>query len=258
MRFGVSDQEEKKMANSKITIKAKFQDDLRRFTIPIADLSYMYLMTRLRELFNIVDFTLKLTYVDPDGDAVSVCCDKDVQEVMKVALSLKSPLRLNVVHVPEDGTNQDVGDDDDSAWILTGAISRPPSENGTLKDPQQPQSPQIQTPSLHEAHTPLAVHESTQASMGESASISSVSKAQYADYDGCEHTPVLDQCDERNSLSTAAIAEISIPIALLQLNPVAHPRFTPMQMTTCREKVYTTRPKRLSMIPVDCLDCIQT
>ncbi|KNC76916.1 hypothetical protein, variant [Sphaeroforma arctica JP610] len=143
MRIAVID--EHTMTTSKTTVKAKWNDDLRRFTQPTADLTYAYLLARISELFVIPVSQIKLTYVDSDLDAISICCEKDVLEVIKASKG-ESPLRLNVSSVPIDGEPNE--SEDDEAWTLMGTGTPPTNE----ESPVGRQSPVLQTPSFHEMH----------------------------------------------------------------------------------------------------------
>lgn len=86
------------MASSLIVIKVKFGETLRRFTASIDDeklpLDHVTLRTKIRSLFNFnpeADFTL--TYVDEDGDVVTLADDDDLHDVVRQSLN---PLRITV------------------------------------------------------------------------------------------------------------------------------------------------------------------
>ncbi|CAI9280446.1 unnamed protein product [Lactuca saligna] len=86
------------MASSSIVIKVKFGKTLRRFSASINDnnlaLDTVALREKIRSLFNFnpdVDFTL--TYVDEDGDAVTLADDDDLRDVVGQSLN---PLRITV------------------------------------------------------------------------------------------------------------------------------------------------------------------
>ncbi|XP_023758588.1 protein NBR1 homolog [Lactuca sativa] len=93
------------MASSSIVIKVKFGKTLRRFSASINDnnlaLDTVALREKIRSLFNFnpdVDFTL--TYVDEDGDAVTLADDDDLRDVVGQSLN---PLRITVML--ENGSN---------------------------------------------------------------------------------------------------------------------------------------------------------
>lgn len=86
------------MASSSIVIKVKFGETLRRFSASINDkklvLDIVALRAKIRSLFSFnpdVDFTL--TYVDEDGDAVTLADDDDLRDVVGQSLN---PLRISV------------------------------------------------------------------------------------------------------------------------------------------------------------------
>lgn len=86
------------MASSAIVIKVKFGETLRRFSASISDkklvLDIDALKTKIRSLFNFnpeADFTL--TYVDEDGDQVTLADNDDLHDVVRQSLN---PLRITV------------------------------------------------------------------------------------------------------------------------------------------------------------------
>ncbi|KAI3759429.1 hypothetical protein L6452_07238 [Arctium lappa] len=86
------------MASSSIVIKVKFGETLRRFSALIHDkklaLDVVMLREKIRSLFGFdsdVDFTL--TYVDEDGDEVTLADDDDIHDVVRQSLN---PLRITV------------------------------------------------------------------------------------------------------------------------------------------------------------------
>ncbi|KAL4563585.1 hypothetical protein LXL04_027629 [Taraxacum kok-saghyz] len=83
------------MASSSIVIKVDFGETLRRFNASINDkklaLGFEALRTKIRNLFNFSsDAAFTLTYVDEDGDAVTLAADDDLNDVGL------NPLRLTV------------------------------------------------------------------------------------------------------------------------------------------------------------------
>lgn len=84
---------------STIVIKVKFGETLRRFNAGIVDETLDLDMVRLREkilsLFNFApDADLTLTYVDEDGDVVTLADEDDLCDVMRQSLN---PLRITVM-----------------------------------------------------------------------------------------------------------------------------------------------------------------
>ncbi|KAL4584885.1 hypothetical protein LXL04_009495 [Taraxacum kok-saghyz] len=102
------------MASSSIVIKlisvyipdflqVKFGETLRRFTASIndkkLDLDVVALRAKIRSFFNFnPDVAFTLTYVDEDGDAVTLADDDDLHDVVRQSLN---PLRLTVT-LPKD------------------------------------------------------------------------------------------------------------------------------------------------------------
>lgn len=86
------------MASSSIVIKVKFEETLRRFSALIHDkklaLDVITLRAKICSLFSFdsdADFTL--TYVDEDGDEVTLADDDDIHDVVRQSLN---PLRITV------------------------------------------------------------------------------------------------------------------------------------------------------------------
>nr|XP_043618311.1 protein JOKA2-like [Erigeron canadensis] len=87
------------MASSSIVIKVKYGETLRRFNASINNdkklaLDAAMLREKIRGLFNFgsdVEFTM--TYVDEDGDAVTLADDDDLHDVVRQSLN---PLRITV------------------------------------------------------------------------------------------------------------------------------------------------------------------
>lgn len=86
------------MASSSIVIKVKFGETLRRFSAVIHDkklaLDVVMLREKICSLFGFdsdVDFSL--TYVDEDGDEVTLADDDDIHDVVRQSLN---PLRITV------------------------------------------------------------------------------------------------------------------------------------------------------------------
>ncbi|KAJ0441212.1 putative PB1 domain, Zinc finger, ZZ-type, UBA-like superfamily, immunoglobulin-like protein [Helianthus annuus] len=86
------------MASSSIVIKVKFGETLRRLNASIKDkklaLDMDLLEDKIRSLFNLgsgVEFTM--TYVDEDGDDVTLADDSDLHDVVQQSLN---PLRITV------------------------------------------------------------------------------------------------------------------------------------------------------------------
>ncbi|KAK1433851.1 hypothetical protein QVD17_10769 [Tagetes erecta] len=86
------------MASSSIVIKVKFGETLRRFNAFINDkklaLDIVMLREKIRGLFSFgsdVEFTM--TYVDEDGDVVTLAEDDDLHDVVKQSLN---PVRITV------------------------------------------------------------------------------------------------------------------------------------------------------------------
>ncbi|KAL9996333.1 putative PB1 domain, Zinc finger, ZZ-type, UBA-like superfamily, immunoglobulin-like protein [Helianthus debilis subsp. tardiflorus] len=86
------------MASSSIVIKVKFGETLRRFIASVNDkklaLDIDMLMEKIRGLFSFgsdVEFTM--TYVDEDGDVVTLADDDDLHDVVRQSLN---PVRITV------------------------------------------------------------------------------------------------------------------------------------------------------------------
>ncbi|CAN4088059.1 unnamed protein product [Withania somnifera] len=83
---------------SSIVIKVKYEETLRRFNACVIneklDLNIAGLRDKIIKLFNFaVDTDLVLTYIDEDGDIVTLVDDEDLQDVMRQDLN---PLRISV------------------------------------------------------------------------------------------------------------------------------------------------------------------
>ncbi|KAK4375677.1 hypothetical protein RND71_006354 [Anisodus tanguticus] len=83
---------------SSIVIKVKYGETLRRFNVCVADDKLGLNMDGLREkifqLFNFPpDSELTLTYIDEDGDVVTIVDDEDLQDIVRQELD---PLRISV------------------------------------------------------------------------------------------------------------------------------------------------------------------
>ncbi|KAK1422356.1 hypothetical protein QVD17_25422 [Tagetes erecta] len=86
------------MSSSSIVIKVKYGETLRRINVTINDkklvLDMVMLKKTIRSLFNLssdVEFTM--TYVDEDGDIVTLADDNDLHDVVRQSLN---PLRISV------------------------------------------------------------------------------------------------------------------------------------------------------------------
>ncbi|KAL0385136.1 UNVERIFIED_CONTAM: protein JOKA2 [Sesamum radiatum] len=85
-------------ASSTMVIKVKYGDMLRRFNAEIVEedlnLSMDGLRKKIRSLFSLApDTELMLTYIDEDGDVVTLVDDDDLHDVVKQALN---PLRITI------------------------------------------------------------------------------------------------------------------------------------------------------------------
>ncbi|MCD7464770.1 Protein joka2 [Datura stramonium] len=83
---------------SSIVIKVKYEETLRRFNACVIneklDLNIGGLRDKIIQLFNFShDAELTLTYIDEDGDVVTLVDDEDLQDVMRQGLN---PLRISV------------------------------------------------------------------------------------------------------------------------------------------------------------------
>lgn len=83
---------------SSIVIKVKYEETLRRFNACVIneklDLNIAGLRDKIIQLFNFaLDAEIALTYVDEDGDVVTLVDDEDLQDVMRQDLN---PLRISV------------------------------------------------------------------------------------------------------------------------------------------------------------------
>ncbi|KAI3785804.1 hypothetical protein L1987_44929 [Smallanthus sonchifolius] len=86
------------MASSSIVIKVKFGETLRRFNASINDkklvLDNVMLREKIRKLFSFgSDVQFTLTYVDEDGDVVTLADDDDLHDVVRQSLN---PVRITV------------------------------------------------------------------------------------------------------------------------------------------------------------------
>ncbi|XP_073134631.1 protein JOKA2-like [Henckelia pumila] len=86
------------MEASTLVIKVKYGDCLRRFNASVTDdklgLSMGKLMEKICILFNLpTDTELTLTYIDEDGETVTLIDDEDLRDVVKQGLD---PLRITV------------------------------------------------------------------------------------------------------------------------------------------------------------------
>lgn len=84
--------------DSSIVIKVKYEETLRRFNAGVIneklDLNIGGLRDKIIQLFNFaLDAELTLTYIDEDGDVVTLVDDEDLQDVMRQDLN---PLRISV------------------------------------------------------------------------------------------------------------------------------------------------------------------
>ncbi|XP_076929994.1 protein JOKA2-like isoform X2 [Bidens hawaiensis] len=98
------------MASSSIVIKVKFGETLRRFNASVSDkklaLDIVQLREKIRMLFSFgsdVEFTM--TYVDEDGDVVTLADDDDLHDVVKQSLN---PVRITV-NLNGTGSNESSG-----------------------------------------------------------------------------------------------------------------------------------------------------
>ncbi|CAN4085974.1 unnamed protein product [Withania somnifera] len=83
---------------SSIVIKVKYEETLRRFNACVVneklDLNIAGLRSKIIQLFNFAhDAELALTYIDEDGDLVTLVDDEDLQDIMMQDLN---PLRITV------------------------------------------------------------------------------------------------------------------------------------------------------------------
>ncbi|KAL2515258.1 ubiquitin-associated/TS-N domain-containing protein [Forsythia ovata] len=95
------------METSTVVVKVKHGDMLRRFNAQIVDEQLNFDMVGLRikifSLFNFaVDTLLTLTYIDEDGDEVTLVDDDDLRDVVRQALN---PLRITVKHARSSGSS---------------------------------------------------------------------------------------------------------------------------------------------------------
>lgn len=92
------------MESSSIVIKVKYEETLRRFNACVIndelDLNIGGLRDKIIQLFNFAhDAELTLTYIDEDGDVVTLVDDEDLQDVLRQDLN---PLRISVrLHAAE-------------------------------------------------------------------------------------------------------------------------------------------------------------
>ncbi|XP_071710067.1 protein JOKA2-like [Rutidosis leptorrhynchoides] len=86
------------MSSSSIVIKVKYGETLRRFNVSVDDkklaLDIAMLRDKIRSLFTFgSDVIFTLTYVDEDGDVVTLADDDDLHDVVRQSLN---PLRITV------------------------------------------------------------------------------------------------------------------------------------------------------------------
>ncbi|XP_059300000.1 protein JOKA2-like isoform X1 [Lycium ferocissimum] len=96
---------------SSIVIKVKYGETLRRFNVCVADDKLGLNMDGLREkIFQLFNFPLiselTLTYIDEDGDVVTLVDDEDLQDITRQDLNpLRISVRLNTDKVSTSGTS---------------------------------------------------------------------------------------------------------------------------------------------------------
>ncbi|KAL4363623.1 hypothetical protein GQ457_04G035810 [Hibiscus cannabinus] len=114
---------------SNLVIKVKYGDTLRRFTAPVDDgeqlgLDMAGLRAKIRGLFYFpVDAEFTLTYVDEDGDVVTLVDDYDLYDVMRQRLKF---LRINV-QLDDDKLGKPYGASSRSSSLRSPPF-QPPSE----------------------------------------------------------------------------------------------------------------------------------
>lgn len=92
--------------DSSVVIKVKYGETLRRFNAPVnvseqLDIDMAGLRAKILDLFKFApDADITLTYVDEDGDVVTLVDDDDLHDVMRQCLN---PLRINVILNSEKG-----------------------------------------------------------------------------------------------------------------------------------------------------------
>ncbi|KAK8703050.1 hypothetical protein V6N13_021380 [Hibiscus sabdariffa] len=114
---------------SNLVIKVKYGDTLRRFTAPVDDgeqlgLDMAGLRAKIRGLFYFpVDTEFTLTYIDEDGDVVTLVDDDDLYDVMRQRLKF---LRINV-QLDDDKLGKPYGASSRSSTLRSPPF-QPPSE----------------------------------------------------------------------------------------------------------------------------------
>ncbi|KAH1080091.1 hypothetical protein J1N35_019852 [Gossypium stocksii] len=115
---------------SDLVIKVKYADTLRRFTACIDDgerrgLNMAGLRAKISRLFNFpVDTEVTLTYIDEDGDVVTLVDDDDLYDVIRQRLKF---LRIDV-HPNNDKLGEPCAASSQSSTPLRSPSFQPPSE----------------------------------------------------------------------------------------------------------------------------------
>ncbi|XP_059441396.1 protein JOKA2 [Corylus avellana] len=152
-------------------IKVKFEDTLRRFTVPLdplnggLDLDMAGLRAKILSLFNFpadTDFTL--TYLDEDGDVVTLVDDEDMRDMMSQDLKF---LRIEV-QLSNDNAGKPYGGSSGSSTPLRSPYVQQPFsniKNGVVKVMKSvPQA-------LREQLSPEAQHPFPNVKAGESGGV---------------------------------------------------------------------------------------
>lgn len=109
-------------------IKVKYGDTLRRFNAPVAennrlDLNMAGLRAKICSIFDFAaDAKLILTYVDEDGDSVTLVDDEDLLDVMRQKLKF---LKIDVKMVNDNVGNSNFGSSGSSTPLRSPPVSNP-------------------------------------------------------------------------------------------------------------------------------------
>lgn len=135
-----------------MSTQVKFGDTLRRFSVPLdplnggLDLDMAGLRAKVLSLFNFpADADLTLTYVDEDGDVVTLVDDEDMRDMMRQSLKF---LRIDV-QLSNDKGGKTYGSSSGSSTPLSSPqFQRPfPSiRSGVVVQRPFPLSPEVQHP----------------------------------------------------------------------------------------------------------------
>ncbi|CAG8607090.1 15116_t:CDS:1 [Funneliformis caledonium] len=108
-----------------VNIKVTYKETVRRFVLPTNNATWTGLEAKLRNIYNIpTSTTFTLSYVDEDGDVITLSTDMEFQEVLSSQLSasyIKFDLKFST------GDSSDGEDSNNEAWVFEGVKTPPQS-----------------------------------------------------------------------------------------------------------------------------------